>query len=79
MLPYTEITPPPRHIVWSTDTVDLANPFQRKWYIQQVLINGRSQDIKTLDLNEVAQLLDEIHLPEKIRSLWEMFLESCHA
>ena len=73
MLPYSEITPP-RHIVWSTDTVDLTNPFQRKLYIQQLLINGRSQDIKTLDIDEVAQLLDELDLPEKIRSLWEMFL-----
>jgi len=78
MLPYCEIIPP-RHIVWSTDTVDLANPFQRKRYIQQVLINGRSQDIKTLDLNEIAQLLDEITLPEKVRSLWETFLGTTHA
>jgi len=78
MLPYTKITPP-RYLVWSTDTVDLANPFQRKRYIQQVLINGRAQDIATLDLNEVAQLLGEFNLPAEIRSLWEIFLELRHA
>ena len=28
-----------RHIVWSTDMIDLNDPWQRKWYIQQVLKN----------------------------------------
>jgi len=26
---------PPVYIVWSTDQVDLSDPFQRRWYIQQ--------------------------------------------
>jgi hypothetical protein len=31
------IISPPRHIVWSTDQLDLADPFQRQWYICQVI------------------------------------------
>jgi len=42
---------PPRHIVWSTDLLDLSDPFQRRWYIRQVLLHGRTEDIRTLDLN----------------------------
>ncbi len=73
-LPYHKISPP-RHIVWSTDIVDLSNPFERKQYIQQVLTHGRAEDIKNLDLDEVAQLLDELNLPKDVRSLWKVFLE----
>jgi len=78
ILPYHKISPP-RHIVWSTDTVDLSNPFQRKQYIQQVLTHGLAKDIKNLNLDEVAQLLDKLHLPEEIRSLWQTFLDLRHA
>jgi len=46
---------PPRHIVWSTDTLDLADPFQRKWYLRQTLMHGQAQDIRLLDLDEVAR------------------------
>jgi len=46
---------PPRRVVWSTNVVDLSDPFQRKWYIQQVLCHGRAEDIRTLNLSEVAQ------------------------
>lgn len=77
-LPYRKISPP-RHIVWSTDTVDLSNPFQRKWYIQQVLTRGRAEDVKNLDLDEVTQLLDELNLPEEVHALWKTFLELRHA
>ncbi len=61
---------PPVHIVWSTDEIDIDDPFQRRWYIQQVLINGRMEDIRRLDLDEVALILDELTLPEDVRSLW---------
>lgn len=61
---------PPVHIVWSTDEIDIDDPFQRRWYIQQVLINGRMEDIRRLDLNEIASILDELSLPEDVRSLW---------
>ena len=70
---------PPAYIVWSTDQVDLSDPFQRCWYIQQVLTQGRLEDIRTLNLDEVAAVLDEIILPEDVRSLWQRFFEARHA
>jgi len=71
---------PPIHIVWSTDEVDLADPFQRKWYIQQVLLHGRAEDLKSLDLAEVASVLDDLTLPAPVRSLWRNFLsDRAHA
>lgn len=66
---------PPRHVVWSTDTIDLADPFQRRWYIRQVLLYGRMEDVRTLDLEEVARLLDDLDLPRPVYSLWKTFLE----
>lgn len=69
---------PPRHIVWSTDTVDLSDPFQRRWYIRQVLLYGRAEDIRTLNLNEVEAWLDDLGLPSHLHSLWKMFLEQRH-
>ena len=66
---------PPRHIVWSTDEIDLNDPFQRRWYIRQVLLHGRAEDIRTLDLEEVAKLLDELHLPPEVYHLWKAFFE----
>jgi hypothetical protein len=66
---------PPRHIVWSTDQVDLSDPFQRRWYIQQVLIRGRAEDITRLDIDEVESVIDELILPPDVRDLWQKFLE----
>jgi hypothetical protein len=66
---------PKRYIVWSTDEVDLDDPFQRKWYIRQVLMHGRMEDVKTLDLDEVEQLLDQLDLPKHIDRLWRDFFE----
>ena len=37
---------PPRYIVWSADSVDLSDPFRRKWCTRQVLLHGRAQDIR---------------------------------
>jgi len=70
------IISPPRHIAWSTDRLDLADPFQRKWYIRQVIEHGKAEDIAKLDLDEVARLLDELSLPRPLHSLWVRFLES---
>ncbi len=64
-----------RHIVWGTDKIDMNDPFQRKWFIKQVLIHGRAEDIKELDLNEVEKLLDELDLPEEIYQLWKSYFE----
>ena len=66
---------PPRHIVWSTDSVDLSDPFQRRWYIRQVLLHGRSEDIRTLNLGEVVTILDDLSLPPHLYRLWKAFLE----
>jgi hypothetical protein len=73
------IVRPPIHLVWSTDQVDLSDPFQRRWYIQQVLTHGRAEDLRTLDREEIFSLLDDLILPDDVRSLWEMFREACHA
>jgi hypothetical protein len=54
---------PPRYIVWSTSEVDLSDPFQRRWYIRQVLLQGREQDVRQLDKAELTALIDELHLP----------------
>ncbi len=37
---------PPRRIVWSTDTLDLSDPFQPTWYLRHALLHGREQDIR---------------------------------
>jgi hypothetical protein len=65
---------PPRHIVWSTDEVDLSDPFQRRWYIRQVLLHGREQDVRQLDKAELATLIDELNLPKPIYQLWKRYL-----
>jgi DNA topoisomerase IB len=69
----------PRHLVWSTDTLDLSDPFQRTWYLRQVLMHGRAEDIRALDLDEVARRLDDLDLPPAIYDLWRCFLEMRHA
>jgi hypothetical protein len=70
---------PPRHIVWSTDRVDLADPFQRKWYVRQVIEHGRAADIARLDLDDVAELLDDLNLSPHLHRLWADFLEARRA
>ncbi len=66
---------PPPHIVWSTDGLDLDDPFQRRWYLRQVLMYGRAEDIRTLRVEEVAQELDHLNLPPHLADLWHRFLE----
>ena len=75
----SNIISPPRHIVWSADRLDLGDPFQRAWYIRQVIEHGRAEDIAQLDLEEVARLLDTLDLPPHLHRLWARFLESRHA
>lgn len=67
---------PPRHIVWSTQQLNLADSFQRGWYLRQVLSHGRTADIQSLDLAEVERELDMLQLPAEIWQLWKRFLES---
>jgi hypothetical protein len=63
-----------RHIVWSTDQIDLSDPFQRRWYLRQVLIHGRAEGIRQLDLAEVGRELAALHLPDHLARLWKRFL-----
>ena len=65
---------PPRHLVWSTDEIDLDDPFQRRWYLQQVLTHGTAEDIRKLDKDEVAREIDHLHLPTDVERLWRTFL-----
>jgi len=62
---------PKRYIVWSKDKIDLRDAWQKKWYIKQVLINGRTEDIVLLDWEEVKCILHELELPLYIKNLWE--------
>ena len=66
---------PKRYIVWSKNEIDLADPWQRKWYIQQVLTHGRAEDIAELDWEEIKRLLPEINLPKDVRRLWEDYFD----
>lgn len=65
---------PPRHIVWSTDQLDLSDPYQRRWYLRQVLTHGRAEDIRKMDIEEIRRELDNLDLPPDIYSLWKSFL-----
>jgi len=67
---------PKRYIVWSKENIDLENPFQKKWYVQQVLTHGRTEDIAALDWSELKKLLPELQLPTHVRSLWEDYFAS---
>jgi len=68
---------PKRYIVWSTDKeMDLSNPWQRKWYIKQVLTKGRTEDIAELDWEEIKALLPQLELPKDVKSLWEDYFAS---
>ena len=67
---------PKRYIVWSVDEIDLDDPWQRKWYIEQVLTHGRSEDIGELDIEEVRKLLPVLKLPPELCRLWERYFET---
>lgn len=60
------------HIVWyaDLDSLDMQDAWLRKWWISQVLIHGRMEDIRRLDLNEVKDMLPSLRIPGKIKSLW---------
>jgi hypothetical protein len=62
-----------RYIVWSKGNIDLTDPWQRRWYIQQVLLHGRAEDVAMLDWEEVRKLLPKMELPPEVRRLWERY------
>jgi len=65
----------PHYIVWSTDRLQLDDPFQRRWLLKQILTHGRAEDIRKLHIHEIALELDGLNLPEEIYSLWKRYLE----
>jgi hypothetical protein len=69
---------PPRHLVWSADEVDLEHPFQRRWFLTQVLTYGTAEDIRQLDLDEVEREINQLYLPSEVVSLWRAFFENRH-
>ena len=73
------IVHPPRHLVWSTDEVDLGNPFQKRWLLRQTLMHGRAEDVRALDIEEIRLELDQLDLPKEIESLWRRYLEHLDA
>ena len=63
----------PRHIVWSfnqASNLDLSTSGNRQWWIKQVLMNGRMEDVVLLDLDEVERILPKLYLPKPIKKLW---------
>jgi hypothetical protein len=67
---------PKKYIVWSTDEVDQNDPFQKMWFVKQVLTHGRAEDIAALDWDEVKALMPELDLPEEIAALWEDYFNA---
>lgn len=67
---------PKRYIVWSKKNIDLNDPWQKKWYIKQVLTQGRAEDVAKLDWNEINILLPDLNLPFPIKRLWEKYFNA---
>ena len=66
---------PKRYIVWSTNEIDLTNPFQRKWYIEQVLQHGKAEDVAELNKDELKELLPTLNLPKDIMGFWQWYFD----
>lgn len=65
----------PRYIVWSTELVDNADPFQHRWLLRQILMYGRAKDIRLLNFDEIERELKHLNLPREVESLWRVYLE----
>jgi hypothetical protein len=73
------IVHPPRHLVWSTDKINLQDPFQKLWLLRQTLMHGRAEDIRALNVSDIRQELENLDLPPDIESLWRRYLEYLNA
>ena len=67
---------PKRYIVWSKSEIDLQDSFQRKWYYRQVLMNGRAEDVASIDWEEIKECLPELNLPPNINRVWESYFNA---
>jgi hypothetical protein len=67
---------PKRYIVWSKGKIDMQDPFQRKWYYKQVLMNGRAEDVAAVDWEEIKKYLPELNLPVAIHRVWESYFNA---
>lgn len=65
----------PRYMVWSTDKIELKDPFQRRWLLRQTLLHGLADDIRRVDFDEITRELDHLQLPPEIDRLWRTYLE----
>ena len=65
-----------RHIVWSKKEIDLNDDFQKRWYMQQVLTCGRTEDIQELNWKEIKENLHYITLPREVKKLWENYFNA---
>ena len=65
----------PRYMVWSTDQIEMKDPFQRRWLLRQTLLHGRAEDIRRVDFDEIARELDHLQLLPEIDHLWRTYLE----
>jgi hypothetical protein len=65
----------PRYMVWSTDKIELKDPFQRRWLLRQTLLHGLAEDIRKVDFDEISRELDQLRLPPDIDRLWRTYLE----
>ena len=66
-----------KHIVWfiDVDKIDKKNPADRIWWLKQVLLKGRMEDVMGLDLDEVEKTFQALYLPAAIKKLWEDYFE----
>jgi len=47
--------------------------------LRQILMRGRAEDIRALELDEIRQAIDRLDLPKEIESLWRRYLEYLNA
>lgn len=64
-----------RHIYWGGKVreVDLSDPEQEKWWAEQVLQQGRLEDVRELGFDRIERLLPVLELPTHLRELWQDF------
>ncbi|MCL5408832.1 MAG: hypothetical protein M1135_02260 [Candidatus Omnitrophica bacterium] len=66
-----------KHIVWFADInkINLNDEQNKKWWIRQVLLNGRLEDIKELHIADIKKFLPDFYLPQPVKKLWENYFE----